>query len=106
LVKELWGFKMNTKGMSTAYAWVFGIVSMFGLGVMYITFSQVFDAHLVPVIKNQINMTDGIDAATKAATFAGIDKYMVYFHALPFILFFMIVLFMILAAIRKENESV
>jgi len=97
---------MNNRGMSTAYAWVFGIVSLFGLGVMYITFSQVFDAHLVPVIKNQVNMTVGIDAATKATIFSGIDKYMVYFHALPFILFFMIILFMILAAIRKESESV
>jgi hypothetical protein len=97
---------MNNRGMSTAYAWVFGIVSMFGLGVMYITFSQVFDAHLVPLIKNQINSSVTIDAATKAATMGGIDKYMVYFHALPFILFFMIIIFMILAAIRKESESV
>jgi ABC-type thiamin/hydroxymethylpyrimidine transport system permease subunit len=97
---------MNKKGMSTAYAWVFGLVSMFGLGVMYITFTQVFDAHLVPIIKNQINSSMTIDAATKASTMAGIDKYMIYFHALPFILFFMVILFMILAAIRKESESI
>jgi len=99
---------MNKKGYSTGFAWVFGLVSLFGLGIMYIVFNQVFVANLVPVVKgmtNQSVLSGGIDAATQVEIYAGIDKYMTFFHILPFVLFFMIIIFMIVSAIRKEGES-
>ena len=48
------------------------------------------------------NMDNG---ATSAVIIGSIDKYMDFFHALPYILFFIIVIYMIVAAIRKEGES-
>lgn len=99
---------MNKKGYSTGFAWVFGLVSLFALGIMYIVFNQVFTAHLVPVVKTMTNDTlvsGSIDAATRDEIYAGIDKYMAFFHVLPFVLFFMIIVYMIIAAIRKERES-
>lgn len=98
---------MNKKGYSTGFAWVFALVSLFGLGIMYIVFTQVFDAYLVPTIKNQVNTTYvmPVDPATKAQIFSSIDKYMTYFHTLPFILFFIIIIYMIVVAIRKEREG-
>ena len=98
----------NKKGYSTGFAWVFALVSLFGLGVMYIVFNQVFTAHLVPIIKGMANDTvinGGIDAATRTEIYAGIDKYMDFFHSMPFILFFVIIIFMIVSAIRREGES-
>ena len=98
----------DRRGYSTGFTWVFAIVMLFGIGVMYITFSQVFKAHLVPTIKNMVNGTTAptmIDAATQAQVNAGIDQYMAYFDDIPFILFFIVVLYMIIAAIRKEGES-
>jgi len=88
---------------STANAWIFGLVSLFGLGVMFIVFSQVFTANLVPVIKDQIDNSTTIDAATKATANAGIDQYMDFFNTLPFILFIVICVFIFVAAIRKEG---
>lgn len=98
---------MSKKGFSTGYAWVYGLLMMFGIGVLYIVFSQVFSAHLVPVIKNMANSTVGvtIDNATQATINNGIDRYMAYFNSLPFILFFMIIIYMIVAAVRKERED-
>ena len=98
---------MNKKGYSTGFVWVFGLVNIFGLGIMYIVFNQVFTAHLVPVIKNMANNTaiTGIDAATVTIIHTNIDKYMVFFNTLPFILFFMVILYMIVSAVRKERES-
>jgi len=99
---------MSKKGYSTGFAWVFGLVSLFGLGIMYIVFSQVFVANLVPTVKDMVNqsvLSGGIDVATQGTINAGIDKYMDYFNAIPFILFFMIVIYMIIAAVRKERES-
>jgi len=99
---------MNKKGYSTGFAWVFGLVTIFGLGIMYIVFNQVFVAHLVPIIKTQANNTylaGGIDAASLSEINGGIDKYMDFFHAMPYILFFIVVIYMIVASIRKERES-
>jgi len=98
----------NKKAYSTGFAWIFGLVTLFGLGVLYIVFSQVFVGHLVPTIKNMVNGTTAnlnIDVATQTEINAGIDKYMVFFNFMPFILFFVVVLYMIIAAVRKERES-
>jgi len=95
----------NKKGYSTGFTWIFGLVSLFGIGVMYIVFSQVFNAYLVPTIKNQVNSSANIDVDTKEEVFSSIDKYMDYFNLVPFVLFFVVVLYMIVAAIRKERES-
>lgn len=97
---------MNKRGYSVGFTWVFGLVTLFGLGVMYIVFTQVFDAYLVPTIKNQVNATTaGIPEATQTIIYNAIDKYMAFFHALPFILFFIVIIYMVVAAIRKEGEG-
>jgi len=98
----------DKKGYSTGFTWIFGLVSLFGIGILYIVFNQVFVAHLVPTIKAQVadNSSTAIDNATQAEINKGIDKYMDFFHALPFVLFFVIVVYMFIAAIRKEREEV
>lgn len=102
--QKLLNMLKNKKAYSTGFTWVFGIVSLFGLGIMYIVFNQVFVGNLVPTIKGLNNASD-VDNATQAIINANIDQYMVYFHTLPYILFFIIVLYMIFAAIRKEKEE-
>ena len=97
-------FFNSKKAYSVGFSFVFALVSLFGLGVMYVVFSQVFKAHLVPIVKDMTNVTT-IDMATQTAVNAGIDKYMMFFDFLPFILFFVIVLYMIIVAIRKERED-
>lgn len=106
--------RKQKKAMSTAYAWIFGLVSLFGLGVMYIVFSQVFTANLVPIIKGQVNqsnvnyhsgITPGINDATMAEINSGIDRYMKFFNALPFFLFIIVIIFMVMVAWRKDTDS-
>ena len=96
----------NKKGYSTGFAWVFALVTLFGLGLLYIIFNQVFTIHLVPIIKDNINnpLYD-VDNATREAAEGGIDRYMTYFNYLPFVLFFVIVIYLIVVAIRRERES-
>lgn len=95
----------NKKGYSTGFAWVFALVTLFGLGILYIVFNQVFTVYLVPTIKNQVNNTASIDAATQATVYAGIDKYMTFFNIMPFVLFFVVIIYMIVVAIRREREG-
>ena len=99
---------MNKKSQSTGFAWIYGLVMLFGLGVLYIVFNQVFVGHLVPLIKTQANSSaiynlDG--GATVNEIYSGIDKYMAFFHIMPFVLFFVVVIWMIVVAVRKERES-
>ena len=99
-------YKLNKLGYSTGFTWVFGLVTIFGLGLLYIVFDQVFRAYLVPTIKNTVNSSiSGIDTETKNIIFGNIDKFITYWSLLPFILFGVVVLYMIIAAIRKERET-
>jgi len=99
-------FKKNRKGYSTGFAWIFGLVTLFGLGILYIVFNQVFLGYLVPIIKMQVNATaSNIAPATQAEINAGIDKYMSFFHILPFVIFFVVIIYMVVVAIRKEREG-
>ncbi len=94
----------NRKAQSTGFAWVLGLVLIFGLGVMYVIFNQTFTAYLVPTAKNLVNVTT-IPSATQALINADIDKYMAFWNALPYIMFFVIIIFMIIAGIRREGET-
>jgi hypothetical protein len=99
----------NKRGYSVGFAWVFALVSLFGLGILFITFDQVFVGYLVPTIKNSVALSNslpgGIDNTSMAQIYSGIDKYMTFWHILPFVLFLVIVLFMVVSAIRKEGDS-
>lgn len=94
----------NQKAFSTGYTWIFGLVTLFGLGILYIVFNQVFTAHLLPIITEQVN-TSNIDNATKNQIYAANDKYMTFFHILPFVLFFVVIIYMLMAAWRKEQTE-
>lgn len=97
---------MNKNGYSTGFTWVFGLVTVFGLGILYIVFDQVFVAHLVPTIKGMVNASFvNIPPATVTQINNDIDKYMSFFHIMPYVLFFSVVIYMVIAAIRKEREG-
>lgn len=96
---------LNRRGFSTGFTWVFAIVSLFGLGILYIVFEQVFAAHLVPTITGLVDASPLIDTGTKATVNSNIALYMTFFRALPLIIFFVVIIYMLIAAIRKERES-
>jgi ascorbate-specific PTS system EIIC-type component UlaA len=96
----------NKKAAGVVYGWVYGLVSLFAIGVLYIIFDQVFLMYIVPTIKNQANATvSNIDPGTVATIFGNIDQYMAFWHMLPFILFAVVVIYMILVGILKEREQ-
>ena len=96
---------MNKMG-STGFAWIFALVTLFGLGVLYIVFNQVFLAYLVPTIKAQVNSSAiPIDIATQNEINSGIDKYIQFWNILPFVLFIVVIIYMIVVSVRKERES-
>ena len=95
----------NHRAQGIAYAWAFGLISLFALGILFITFDQVFRAHLNPLIINEVNSSTTIDDATKNQIYAGINQYMIYWGMLPFILFFVVIIYLIVVTIRRERQD-
>jgi len=98
---------INKKGYSTGFAFVFGIVLIFGMGLMYVIFNQVFLDTIVPTAKNMVNGTTAsfdILPATQTEINSNIDKYMSYWKIVPFILMFTVILYMVITAIRRKDE--
>lgn len=54
---------------------------------------------------NQSLGSSTIDEATRNQIYGGIDKYMAFFHIMPYVLFFVVVIYMIVVAIRKEESD-
>ena len=96
----------NQKAQGIAYAWLYGLISLFSLGVVFIIFDQIFLAHLNPIIVQQVNSSNpAIDEATKTEIFGFIDNYMAYWHMLPFVLILVVIVYMFVVTIRKERND-
>lgn len=95
---------MNNKGQSVGFSWIFALVMLFGLGILFIVFNQVLNAELYPVIDDILNQSD-INSSTQSEIRLQINKYLDFFDSLPFIMFIVIVVYMVVVAIRREGES-
>ena len=89
----------------SAWNWIYGLTSLFGIGVIFIIFQQVFKVYLIPSLTTSLNATAGVLPATQADILAQYAKYMVFFDLMPYILFLAIVVYMILASMRREAEG-
>ena len=103
--KQKFTFLRKKNAYSVGFSWIFGLVSLFGLGILFITFDQVFIGHLVPVIETTVNSSTTISLADQTEIINNIDKYMAYWHLVPVILFFVVVVYLALTAFRKEGDS-
>ena len=98
---------MYKKGYSTGWSWLLGLIFILISGILYIVFDQVVVVWLVPAFKAVINSTIGNpDPGTIIVSFSNIDKYVSYFHLMPYILFFVGVFFMVVSAIKKDGDSI
>ena len=96
--------KIFKNKIAGAFNWVYGLISLFAIGLMYTVFLYVFRIQFVPVIRDITNTTIA-DATQKQLVYDGINNYMFYFEIVPYILILVIAIYMIVSAIRKEGES-
>lgn len=99
---NIFDYRMILTRKAAAWSWVYGLAFLFALGILYTIFLYVFQGHLVPTILATANQTVA-DAGERAIIEDGINKYMTYFKILPFVLFFVVVLYMILTTIYKQS---
>lgn len=89
---------MNKNG--TAYTLVYGLVFLAALGILYTIFLYVFEGQLQPTIEETVNRTI-TDATLRQSVIDGVDKYITYFKIMPYVLFFVTIIYMIASSIYK-----
>ena len=96
--------KIIRNKQAAGWSWIYGLAFLFALGLLYTVFLYVFEGHLVPTIKTTANSTL-TDPTAIASINDGIDKYMVYFKIMPFVLFFVVVVYMIATTIYRGSTG-
>jgi len=96
--------------MNTSNAWIYGLITIFGLGITYIIVTEVAVIGVVfPIFTNMVNGSIGgmvpIDAGTQTIILNNYSQIKTFLRALPFIIFFVTIIYMLVVSIRKEGES-
>ena len=93
---------------SSGFGWFKGLIVLFVLGVLYILFNQVVTIYLQPEALKLINnsIDDTINQSVANDLIAENTKAMAFFYVIPFIIFFIVILYVIMIWIRagRTNE--
>lgn len=87
--------------MDTAKGWIYSLATLFGLGILYITIVEFAIAgHLKPALEGTLS-----GLAIAPLIISKYDHILVMLRVMPFVIFFCVVIYMLVLAIRKEGES-
>jgi len=95
---------MHKKGQSTGFSWIVGIIFLFLLGLGYVVFNQVMTIHITDISSDLINNSPFVNETTYNELSSKNDKYMSFWHSLPFIIVFIMVIYLIVTSFRKGDD--
>ncbi|MFW6377431.1 MAG: hypothetical protein ACOCZ5_02175 [bacterium] len=96
---------MDKKGQSTGFAWIIALIFLFILGIGYVVFNQVMVVHIEPMSDSLINSSPYLNATEVNELESKNDKYMAFWHSMPFIIVILIVIYLITTGFRKGDEN-
>jgi len=91
----------NKKGQGVQGAWTYGLVSIFGLGLVYIIFDKILVEDVRGTMISIANNT--MSSSELNAYIANIDKFFTIWNILPFVLIFSVIIYMVIVGVRKER---
>lgn len=86
----------NKKG-GIGQEWVFALATLFGLTVLVLTMNMVFHEHLAPSLIDAMPDTDAGESGEN-----GISFFLTIWDLLPYIVGFMVVVFLLVVSVKKE----
>ena len=92
---------MNKKGEGLGIVWVIVILFLFLSGLAYVILNQVLTVNIQTSSDDLIDNSPYLNATEKADVKLENDKYMSFWHSMPFILVFLFILYLIVSGIRK-----
>lgn len=97
----------NKKGQATAFQnYTYALASMFGIAVLgYLVIEYAVIDKLLPVLTNTVQNSP-IDAATQSTILSNYGTIVFFLRMMPFAIFLIIVIWLFITNIRKENENI
>lgn len=96
---------MNKKGYSAGFTWILGLLMLFALGIGYVILNQVLTVHVSPVADTIIDSSPYLNVTEVIDIKADNNKYMAFWHAMPFVAVFIIIIYIIMSAVRGGEED-
>ena len=95
----------NKHAYSTGFALIYSLIAIFVLGLLFVIFNQVMVVEFVPQIKSMVNSTTfDISLSDQTEINGNIDKYLSFWSMVPFLIFTVIIIYMIMSGIRHEEN--
>lgn len=95
---------MDKKGQSTGFSLILGIIFLFLIGLGYVVFNQVMTNEISPVSNNLINNSPYVNDTMYDELTDKNDKYLAFWHTMPFIVVVLIAIFLITTSFRKGDD--
>jgi hypothetical protein len=96
---------INKKG-AIGFSWIIVIIFLFLLGLAYIVYNQVLTVHISPVAGDLIDDSPYINASQKLEMKEHNAKYMSFWNSMPFILVFLMIIYLITRGFTKGDQNV
>jgi membrane protease YdiL (CAAX protease family) len=94
---------MDKKGESVGFSWIIGIIFLFILGISFVIFNQVLTVHVEPLSESLINNSPYLNSTEIDDVKVQNDKFMAFWNSLPFIIVFIIVIYIIVTGFRRGD---
>jgi len=92
---------MDKHGQSVGFAWIIGLIFLLLLGIGYVVYNQVLTVHIEPVSDSLIESSPYLNASQISDIQGENDKYMAFWYSMPFIMVFIIVIYVLVSGFRK-----
>lgn len=96
---------MDKKGQGVGFTWILTILFLFLLGVAYVLFNQVLTVEVLPLSNDLIASSPYLNTTEVEDIQNENNKYMAFWHSMPFIIVFLLVIYAIVTGFRKGNDN-
>jgi len=96
---------MNKKGYSTGWAWILVLVILFGVGIFWGVMEYAQTTYILPTASDLISNHTMLNATEKQESLDEINKWNNYYMMTPIIMFFIILLFGVIRAVRSRTVN-
>lgn len=93
-------FNNKDKKGAMAFKWIYALIFLFALGVFFVVFNQVLVNDILPISNSLV--PDSFEG--KASIVEDNNSWMTYWNVVPFILFGVVLLYMFVQSIIKQDS--
>lgn len=94
---------MDKRAQSTGFSLILGIIFLFLIGLGYVVFNQVMTNEISPISNELINNSPYVNETQYEELTGKNDKYLAFWHTMPFIIVILIAIFLITTSFRKGD---